>query len=244
MILKVVRSVLTIFLLTIFFPADLLVGQQPDADQKIQPGTLKESGDSAPSDATEHKRLFGIVPNYRSARIPVPYQALTPGEKFKIASQDAFDRGTFILAAAFAGEGQLSRSNPEFGNGASAYGKYLGTAYADFVIGDYMTEALFPTVLHQDPRYFARLKGSAMSRLGYAVEQIFWTHSDTGRGAFNYSELAGNATSVAISNAYYTSNRNASDNLVKWGSQIGVDMASNVLKEFSSDVYRKFSRKH
>jgi hypothetical protein len=44
---------------------------------------------------------------------------LTPKEKFKIASQDSFDRGTFVLAAAFAGEAQLTNSNPSFGQGAA-----------------------------------------------------------------------------------------------------------------------------
>jgi hypothetical protein len=47
------------------------------------------------------------------------YEPLTPKEKFKIASQDSFDRGTFVLAAAFAGEAQLTNSNPSFGQGAA-----------------------------------------------------------------------------------------------------------------------------
>jgi hypothetical protein len=74
-----------------------------------------------------------------------------------------------------------------------------------------MTEGVFPTLLHQDPRYFRREKGSTLSRLGYAMGQIFWTHSDTGVTQFNYSEVIGNSTAVAISNAYYRDNRNVSD---------------------------------
>jgi hypothetical protein len=61
---------------------------------------------------------------------------------------------------------------------------------------------------------------------------------------FNYSELAGNATAVAISNAYYQDNRDASSAIARLGVQVGVDMAANILKEFSSDLNRKFSRKH
>jgi hypothetical protein len=161
-----------------------------------------------------------------------------------IATQDSFDRGTVVLAAAFAGEGQLTNSNPSFGQGTAGYARYFGTAYADLVIGDYMTEGIYPTVLHQDPRYFRRGTGSAWSRFGYAVGQIFWTHADTSRGQFNYSEILGNSTAVAISNAYYQDNRDAADAVSKLGVQIGVDMAANVLKEFWPDLDRRFFHKH
>jgi hypothetical protein len=107
-----------------------------------------------------------------------------------------------------------------------------------------MTEGIYPTLLHQDPRYFRRGTGTGWSRLGYAVGQIFWTHADTGRGQFNYSEILGNSTAVAISNAYYQDNRDPGDAVSKLGVQLGVDMAANVLKEFWPDLDRKFFHKH
>jgi hypothetical protein len=215
--------------------------QSSDAEHSVAPGTPAADRHTADSSTgPDHKRLFGIIPNYRSASIPVPYQALTAGQKFKIATQDSFDRGTIILAAAFAGVGQLTNANREFGQGAAGYGRYLGTSYADYVIGDFMTEAILPVMLHQDPRYFRRGTGGTRSRLGYATEQIFWTHSDSGKGEFNFSELGGNAAAVAISNSYYPGSRTATDNVTKLSTQLGVDMASNILKEFSSDLYRKF----
>jgi hypothetical protein len=148
------------------------------------------------------------------------------------------------LAAAFAGEGQLTNANPSFGQGTAGYARYFGTAYADVVIGDFMTEAIYPSLLHQDPRYFRRGKGSGLSRLGYAMGQIFWTHTDAGRTQFNFSEIVGNSTAVAISNAYYSDNRDAGNAVSRLGTQIGVDMLSNVLKEFWPDLSRKFGRKH
>jgi hypothetical protein len=194
------------------------------------------------STGPESKRLFGIVPNYRTSPCLQNYAPLSPKEKFVIASQDSFDRGTVVLAALFAGESQLSNSNPSFGQGAAGYGRYLGTSYADFVIGDFMTEGIYPTLLHQDPRYFRRGTGSGWSRLGYACGQIFVTHNDSGKKAFNYSEILGNSTAVAISNAYYADNRDARDAGVKLSTQLGVDAAANVLKEFWPDLQHKFSR--
>jgi hypothetical protein len=198
---------------------------------------------SDPTQAPESKRLLGIVPNYRFSPSLKDYQPMTVQEKFKVASEDAFDRGTIGLAALFAGEGQLTNANRSFGQGGAGFSRYFGAAYGDLVIGDYMTEAVFPALLHQDPRYFRRATGSGWSRLGYAMGQIFQTYRDSGGKQFNYSEIVGNSAAVAISNSYYADNRSAGDAVSKLGMQVGVDMASNILKEFWPDLQRKFHHK-
>ena len=191
----------------------------------------------------EAKRIFWIIPNFRTSPSLAKYKPLTPREKFRIATLDSFDRGTVALGVLFAAEAQLTDSNPSFGQGVRGYAHYFGTSYADYVIGDYMTEGIFPALLHQDPRYFRRGTGSGLSRVGYAIGQIFRTHNDSGRGQFNFSEIAGNSTAVAISMVYYPENRDVTDAVSKLGSQLGVDMASNILKEFWPDLERKFPRK-
>ena len=190
------------------------------------------------------KRIFWIIPNFRTSPTLEEYKPLRPSAKFKIAAMDSFDRGTVALAAAFAGEAQLANATPAFGQGVKGYARYFGTAYGDFVIGNFMTEAIYPSILHQDPRYFRRGTGSGWSRLGYAIGQIFWTHTDAGGAQFNFSEIAGNSTAVAISNTYYPDNRTATNAISKLGVQLSVDAASNVLKEFWPDLDRKFSKKH
>ncbi len=209
-------------------------------------GQEAATGDPASSAAAPlgHSRILGIIPNYRTFPSLQNYEPLTSGAKFKLASEDAFDRGTFALAAIFAGEGQLTNANRSFGQGGRGFGRYFGTAYGDLAIGDYMTEAVFPSVLRQDPRYFRRGVGRFRSRLAYAMGQIFWTHRDSGGTQFNYSEVLGNSAAVAISNAYYPDNRTAGNAASKLGIQIGVDMAGNILKEFWPDLQRKFRPKH
>ncbi len=49
---------------------------------------------------------------------------------------------------------------------------------------------------------------------------------------FNFPEIGGNVAASAISQAYYPENRTAGAAVTKLGIQVGVDMASNVLKEF------------
>jgi hypothetical protein len=207
--------------------------------------TPEQSADRAiQAEPQQDKRLFGIIPNYRTSPSLVHYEPLTTKEKFKLANDDALDRGTFVLSAAFAGKDQITNASPSFGQGAKGYAHYFVCSYADWAIGDYMTEAIFPSLLHQDPRYFRRGNGKAFSRLIYAMGQIFVTHNDSGHTSFNFSEIGGNATAAAISQAYHPDNRDAVSAASTLGVQIGVDMASNVMKEFYPDLRRALSRKH
>jgi hypothetical protein len=208
---------------------------------------LIENKDETPTDTQttkESRHLFWIIPNNRTSPSLTDYHPLTAGEKFKVASEDSWDRGTFALAVFFGGEGQLNNSNRAFGQGAAGFGRYVGASYGDFVIGNYMTEGVFPTLLHQDPRYFRRGTGGGWSRMKYAMSQTFLTRGDSGRVQLNYSEWLGNSAAVAISNSYYADNRTASNAVSKLGMQVGIDMAANVLKEFYPDIARKFHRKH
>ncbi len=167
------------------------------------------------------------------------YRPITSKEKFKIAAQDSIGWNIALLAGAFAGLAQIEATEPSFGQGMAGYGRYFGTAYADQFIGNFMTEAIFPAMLHEDPRYFRVDEGGARHRALGAIAQIFWTRKDSGGREFNYSEIVGNATATAISNAYYPDTRDVADNLQKWGTAVGTDLVSNVLKEFWPDFKRK-----
>jgi hypothetical protein len=220
-------------------------GQQAalDAATESEAATAAAHGaaDPAPSGSA---RIFGIFPNNRTWPSLINYKPLSTRQKFGIARADSFDRGTIFLAGVFAVDAEHTKANPAFGQGIEGYSHAFGAAYADMIVGNYMTEALYPALLHQDPRYFRRGMGSKWSRLGYAMGQIFWTHTDSDRTQFNYSEILGNSTAVAISEAYYPDHRNPANALGKLGTQVGVDMASNVLKEFWPDISREFSRLH
>ncbi len=150
----------------------------------------------------------------------------------------------FYWLALSPGLGQLTNQNPSFGQGMAGYGRRLGTGYADQAIGNMMTEAIFPSFLHEDPRYFRRGYGSKWSRAWYAASRVFVTRTDSGGKRFNFSEVLGNATAVGISNAYYPDGRNAADNAEKWVEQIGIDSVSQVLKEFWPDIKRKMFQRH
>lgn len=201
---------------------------------------------SASAQPVEHpggNRVFGVLPNYRTADASQENTVLTARQKFHIASQDSFDYPTVILAGAFAGLGQWTGQQPSFGQGLKGYGHRLVTNYADQSLGNILTEGVFPALLHEDPRYFRRGTGTIISRAGYALSRVLVTHKDSGGSRFNYSEWLGNASAVAISNAYYPDGRTPVDNGTKLLMQVGTDAVSQVLKEFWPDIRRKLFHK-
>jgi hypothetical protein len=194
--------------------------------------------------AVPDKRVFGVLPNYRTANESAVYTPITAKQKFTIGAKDSFDYPLVLLAGVFAGLGQLTNENPSFGQGLAGYGRRLGTAYADQAIGNMMTEAIYPSLLREDPRYFRRGHGSLGSRTWYALTRVMVTRTDSGGTRFNFSEWVGNATAAAISNSYYPDNRTASANVAKVGEMVGTDAISQVLKEFWPDIKQKLFHRH
>jgi hypothetical protein len=198
--------------------------------------------EDSPQDPPD-KRVLGVLPNYRTANETAIYTPITAQQKLIIGAKDSFDYPLVMLAGVIAGFGQLTNQNPSFGQGLAGYGRRLGTSYADQAIGNMMTEAMYPSLLHEDPRYFRRGHGSIGSRTWYALTRVMVTRTDSGGRRFNFSEWMGNATAVAISNSYYPDNRTAAANASKLCQQVGTDALSQVLKEFWPDIKQKFFHK-
>ncbi len=216
---------------------------------QAKPGQLpprEQPGVPAPGKTAEgeDKRIFGVLPNYRTAEKSAEYQPISASRKLKIATKDSFDYPLFLLAAAYAGLYQLEDSHPEFGQGTKGYLRRLGTSYADQVIGNYLTEGFLPVLFHEDPRYFRMAEGSKKSRAWYALTRIFVTHTDSGKATFNYAEVVGNGMAAGIGLSYYPDNRNVPDFMQNWGVQLGTDATSQVLKEFWPDVKRWWLTRH
>jgi len=57
-----------------------------------------------------------------------------------------------------------SKNDPKaWGQGWGAYGKRYGASFADNSIGTYMTTAVFPSLLKEDPRYYQMGKGTSVT---------------------------------------------------------------------------------
>ncbi len=135
----------------------------------------------------QDKRIFGVLPNYRTAEGSAPLTPRSrPKQKFMIATKDTLSPPSYLLGGAFAGLSQLTNSNPSFGQGLIGYAKRYGTNTGDQVIGNYMTEAIMPTILREDPRYFRKGQGTKKGRVMYALSRVLVTKTDAGGTRFNY----------------------------------------------------------
>jgi len=211
-------------------------------------GAVQKNPEPAkPVDATQapvDHRILGVLPNYRTANPMDVYEPITTKQKFTIAVKDSFDWPNYLVSAAFAGLYQLENENPSFGQGVKGYLHRYWTSYIDQSMGNLMTEAVMPTVLHEDPRYFRKSAGSKKGRLGYALTRVLITRTDSGGTRFNFSEVIGNGVMASVGNIYYPTDRGFTDTLSRMGTQIATDAFSNVLKEFWPDVKRHYFKKH
>jgi len=232
----------------LLFTGIAIAQQAPDPAPDPVPATpmAEESESVAPATVIppqQDKRIFGVLPNYRTTEASRPFQPLTPKQKFYIAAKDSFDWPNYLLGGAFACLYQLEDSNPSFGQGMKGYAHRYVTAYADQVIGNMLTEGALPALLREDPRYYRIGEGGKWHRAGYAATRIFVTHTDKGSTRFNTSEVLGNGITAAIANAYYPDNRSFSDTMQRLYIQLATDSFSNVLKEFWPDIKRKYWHK-
>ncbi len=182
------------------------------------------------------KRLFGVIPNNRADQTLETYTPLTAAEKFRIARSDSFDWPNYFLLAGIALESQVAAGGFSHNGGMTGFGEAYGRGLGDQIIGSYVTEAILPTLLHEDPRYFRLGRGTFWRRVGYATSRIFVTRKDNGRNGFNISEIAGNAGFVALATTYYNDERSASEAVERYGLQLGNDMVTNLLTEFWPDI--------
>ena len=94
-----------------------------------------------------------------------------------------------------AGVNQARNSPSEYGQGAEGYGKRYGAGFADGLTAGIFITGLYPSLLRQDPRYYRLGDGGFSHRVGYAVSRILVTRQDSGRKAFNFSEVLGSFSS-------------------------------------------------
>jgi hypothetical protein len=182
--------------------------------------------------AEEQQRVLGVVPNFYVSYVPEA-APLAPRQKFQLAWKATIDPVTIVVVGATAGFEQATNYYSGYGQGAQGYGKRFGATYANVLTSTFIGDAILPSLLKQDPRYFYRGTGSRRSRLLYALGYTFFCKGDNGRYQPNYSELGGIFISGGIGNIYYPSTDRGVGRTFE-GSLIGVagSSAANVLEEF------------
>jgi hypothetical protein len=178
------------------------------------------------------QRIGGVLPNFYSS---YDWNAppLLAKQKFQLGIRSVFDPVAFLSVGAVAGVQQSRNVFPAYGGGVEGYWKRYGANFANHAIGIWLGKAVYPSIFHQDPRYFYKGKGSIGSRALYAISAAVIARGDDGRWEPNYSRVFGNFSAAAVSNMYYpASDRGASLILSNGLVGIGEAAASNLIREF------------
>jgi hypothetical protein len=209
---------------------------------------------------TSNDRLFYTLPNFLSLEGSGKLPPMSAKDKFKVVALGTFDYVEYPWWGILAAIGQADNSEPAFGQGWVAYAKRYGTTMGDSMVENFMVGAVFPSVLHQDPRFYQSERGGFWTKSGYAVSRIFVTRSDSGHSQFNYSEIFGSATAAAISTYTYhprstfvstptnphlfiASDRTLGNAANVWATQLALDTITIAVKEFWPDIHRKIAKK-
>jgi hypothetical protein len=178
------------------------------------------------------QRIGGVIPNFYSSydwNAP-PMQAK---QKLQLGVRSIIDPVSFLSVAAVAGAEQYKNVFPAYGGGMEGYGKRYGAALANHVSGTLLGRAVYPSIFHQDPRYFYKGKGGIGSRALYAISGAVIARGDDGQWKPNYSRVLGHFSAAAISNLYYpSSDRGGSLVVINGLAGIGADAVANLIREF------------
>jgi hypothetical protein len=234
-------------------------GQPAPAQQPAAPSTppspAPATGSQKPTDGSDaasqlqpdqgtKDRLFFALPNFLTLENSAHVPPMTVKQKFQLSVRSSFDWFQYPWYGALAGISQARNSEPGYGQGAEGYAKRYGSQFADGTIENFMVNAVVPSLLRTDPRYYQMGKGSALKRTGYALSRLFVTRTDSGHNTFNVGEIGGSFAAAAISTYSYhpEADRTLSNTATVWGAQVGYDAIRIVLNEFWPDIRRKFHK--
>ncbi len=190
--------------------------------------------------AEEHQRVLGFIPNIFVTYEPHP-EPLTARMKFHLAYKGLTHPTFFGFEALWAGVEQAAGMT-DYRQGARGYGERFGANLASGASEGLFANAILPSLLHQDPRYFYRGSGTKRSRAWHAVLAPFVCQGDNGKSQPNYSQWGGSLISAALSNTYYPdSQRGPGLVFTNFGTSMGLHVALGLAQEF---ILGKFTSKH
>lgn len=218
-------------------PAD--ARRQPQVQTAVNlPAEPPDPIEFAPPVEASPKRIMGMVPNFQTTNAKAATErALTPKEKFILATHQSFDISAHVGDLFQTSLEQAANSQPNYGEGWGAFGKRFMASEADQIVGSYLSYAVLPIVFHEDPRYFRRGHGVAPVRIWYALSRAVVTRRDSGGWTFNKSQAVGSFIGGEISTTYYPAqDRNLDGVAINCAVNLAYKGGYNVLSEYYPDL--------
>ncbi|HEV2446509.1 MAG TPA: hypothetical protein VGS58_11325 [Candidatus Sulfopaludibacter sp.] len=189
---------------------------------------------SLPPEPLHYTRTLLLFPGADTVKDPyavLPH--LTVKQKYQIFWHRTFDISLPVEALMFGGASQAVHYSPHYGSGPEAFAERFGSYAGSIVSASFLTDAFFPSIFHQDPRYFRKGRGSIPSRAWYAVRSNFVTRGDSGSIQFNFSGVLGFGVSTAVTNAWYPRNSvTAGNTFERIGIKLALSGVLNLVREF------------
>jgi hypothetical protein len=186
--------------------------------------------------AEEQQRILRFIPNPYVVYEPHP-EPLSTKMKFELAYKDLTHPAFFARTAVWAGV-QQANGTPDYRQGAKGYGERVGVGFADASTEGLIGNAILPSLLHQDPRYFYQGTGTKKSRARHAMLAAFICKGDNGASQPNYSTWGGSLISASIANAYYPdSNRGPGHVFRSFGIGMALHVGGSLAQEFILDKF-------
>lgn len=189
---------------------------------------------SLPPEPLHWTRTLLLFPGADTVKDPdAVLPSLTRKQKFEIFWGRTFDPSLPVEALMFAGASQAIQYSPHYGRTGGAMAERFGSYAGSIATSAFFGDAVFPSLFHQDPRYFRKVRGSIPSRVWYAVESEFVTRGDSGTMQVNLSGMMGFGVSTALSNAWYPRHSiTLMDTLSRFGIKLGISATINLIREF------------
>jgi len=167
---------------------------------------------------------------------------LTQKDRFRLYMEATFGPLPVLTQAASAGIFQARNRPPEWGQGASGYGRRLGDGFGYNAVRTtitYGTSVLF----HEDDRYFASRRRSTGGRILSALASPLIARADNGDRKFSISTTAGIVGGAMIPRAWEPPSWQGAGNVCR---SIGYGYAGiaglNLFREFVPDLIRLIKR--
>lgn len=228
--------------------------QTPSAPQPQTSAQPAQTASDTPQDTNseadrevkqqESQRMLGIIPAFNEV-IGGKAVPLKPAQKFSLFFHSAFDPYQFGIVALDAGIEQWEDQFPEYHYGIQGYARRYAAAFGDNFDGNLWGNAILPSLLHQDPRYYRLGHGNPLHRILYSASTAVICKGDNGKWQPNYSNVAGNIIGGAVSNLYYPAADRGIGLTFERGLTVTATGAIGALaEEFYPDAAAYFSRRH
>jgi hypothetical protein len=137
---------------------------------------------------------------------------------------------------------QATGAYRDYGGGMQGFTKRYGTQLLSNEAGSLFGRWLFPTILHQDPRYFPSRQTNILDRMAYAVSRTVITRSDNGNNVFNSSLILTLLFTSALANGYKPNYEESFPaTMANTFAGLGAVAQINLLNEFWPDLKTLFT---